>query len=157
MYPRSTAEIIAWAERERKQMTIFGHSTVQAVIVYRVKAPLVAAVNRLAAGRLTILEVIHILRVLWLVRRAIRELPEPTRENTWNPNTHILLDLRDYLLEHIRLTPDRVHFFEVVTKLGIICYDYDTPYRRMVDKCVEKLQASDWQPSPPPAPNVWKE
>lgn len=152
-------EIIAWAENERKQMTIFGRDDVQKTIIFRVKAPLVKAMNLLSRGRLHLSEVIFILRTLWAVKRIIdKELPDPTQDNTWHPNTRILLDLQDYILGHVRLTPDRVNLLRVVSKFIIIVYDFDTPYRQMIDRCVERLKQSDWKLEPnTPSPRFWKE
>ncbi len=154
----TTKEIIAWAEDKRRQMTIFGRSDVQSLMVHSVNASLVEAGNLLAAGHLRISNIVRIIRLLWLVKRILaNEIPEPTKENTWNPNTRVLIDIQDYIFDHIKLTKDRTNTLRVISKYIIYIYDYATPYRRMIDRCVMMLKASDWQPSPPPSPNVWKE
>jgi len=154
---RAPAELIAWANKMRKQMTIFGRSDIQAMIVHDIKLPLVRAVNRLITTP-TLYQFIFAVRVLWTVYRLVaNKLPEPTKANTWHPNTHRLIDVRDYALAHIRLTAPKKRFLSVVSKFIIMVHDYDTPYRPMISKCVELLIASGWEHMEEPDKRFWKE
>ena len=74
-------------------------------------------------------------------------LPEPTKENTWHPNSHKLIDIRDWFMENNQyFKPDSLHgracrgFFN----LAIAVYDFDHAYRDMGNAVAWKMIHSDW-------------
>lgn len=71
--------------------------------------------------------------------------PKPTRENCINPNTYILMDIRDKFLE-CESNPSRKALFEAAFKLLIAEYEHDPYYRYRLDWVLEQLMESDWQP-----------
>ena len=134
-----SATAIERAEAARRQMTVFGSLNVQTFIVHAIKAPMIFAFKHS--------------RILKLIDKV---LPEPTVENTWHPNTHRLLAIREDFFRHCNLTPERIHLLRVVSKFVIIIHDYDTPYRAMINWCVQELFKSGWEPGAPVSSKLWR-
>ena len=76
-------------------------------------------------------------------------LPEPTRENTFLPNIHILMDIRDEFLERVNI-PSRMELIEALFKIGISEYAHDTVYQCFLDWLAKRLGESNWV-----FPNRW--
>lgn len=77
--------------------------------------------------------------------RALNDLPEPTFENTWHPNSHRLIELRDEFFKHcVGLGTPRLKFMRAFINFIIIMYDYDRPYRDMMDWAKEALEKKGW-------------
>ena len=74
-----------------------------------------------------------------------KRLPEPTRENTTHPNTHILLDVRDRFFE-LENNPGRKELFESAFKIFICEYEHDPYYARRFDWLLEEIQKRGWTP-----------
>jgi len=86
-------------------------------------------------------------------------LPEPTKENTLEPNCHILLDIRDRFRERNTVKPA---LFEAAWKALICEYEHDPCYRNRLDWLLEELVESvldgEWKPRPTNHPSGgWKE
>ena len=84
-------------------------------------------------------------------------LPEPTKENTLHPNTHILLDIKDKFFEY-EDNPNRKALLEAGWKYFIAEYEHDPYYRYRFDWLIEQIIESDWKPRAIGCPIVcWKE
>lgn len=118
-------------------------------VIDKVKAPLMKAILSLA-----------------------KRIPEPTEENTINPNSHILMEIRDKFLEYEENPshPDkknhpldgRDHLFKGAFDLLIAEYEHDPYYRYRFDwfleELVEMVIGGYWRPRPPEHPLThWSE
>ena len=85
-------------------------------------------------------------------------LLEPTKDNTLEPNSHILLDIRDKFFEHYTL-PDRRTLFESAWKIFICEYEHDPHYRHigdwLIEELVESVMSGEWKPRPIGEPSGW--
>ena len=99
------------------------------------------------------------------IKKAITILanryPEPTRENTLNPNTHILLDIEDKFFQHETLLGRR-EMFRAIFKIFIAEYEHDPYYRSrinwVIEELVEATMDGKWLPRGANRPiNYWKE
>lgn len=101
--------------------------------------------------------------LLKLVAMFGDHFPEPTKENTWHPNSHHLIDLRDEFFRHCFIpNEERIKLLRIIFNFVIVIYDYDRPYRMMMDWCKEQLDRKQWAPRESEQPtkcnfNWWKE
>lgn len=107
------------------------------LMVYQIKAPLVSLLNLIAD-----------------------RLPEPTKENTIQPNSHILIKIRDEFFSRL-LIKHRIKPLRAIFNLFIIVYEFDEPYRQLIDWVVSRLFASraGWLPIERNKPDIkiWKQ
>jgi len=111
----------------------------QAAISLGIKALILKAQN------VNKLKTIWYLWYLWKAYKALSCLPEPTLENTSHPNIRNLIQARDWLLENCNLSEDRRTFIRRIINFGIIIYDYDSPWRWIIDSLREKLMEKTWE------------
>lgn len=93
-----------------------------------------------------------------------KRYPEPTRENTHLPNTHILLDLRDKFKKYednpyySPTRKGRQELFDAIWKIFIDEYEHDIYYRTRIDWIIEEIVNSEWKPRDMGYPNqCWNE
>lgn len=91
---------------------------------------------------------IHAIKVplLKIAGLIASKLPEPTKENTWHPNSHNLIEIRDEFFKHCKLNDERLQFIRVVFNFIIILYDFDPPWRWMIDSVKEEADKKKWEP-----------
>jgi hypothetical protein len=81
----------------------------------------------------------------------IKTIPRPTKENCNYPNSIILIEIRDWLIPHIEGLGIRCGALKIIFDGIIIIYEYDPPYRFLIDKCIEKIKnlidAGLWLPA----------
>lgn len=122
-------------------LTIYSSLPMQVYMIHAIKAPILASVGK---GNLKTR-----FQTIAKSLKAIDKLPEPTAENTWHPNTHNLLLLRDWLFAHwfirlICLIPPVKRLLRRITKGVVILYDFDPPWRWVLDSVKDKaLQGYD--------------
>ncbi len=137
MEQRTTREIIEWAESQKRQMTVFGSLPVQTYIVHAIKAPFCKILLRIFEKPLGVIDAIRILVELNKIRKRISDnLPEPTLENTWHPNTHILIEVMNEFFEYSDLRI-RERELKTMLKFATIINDYDPPYRFLINRFLE--------------------
>lgn len=84
-------------------------------------------------------------------------LPEPTRDNCTNPNTHILLDAMEKFLEYDTNDSKR-KLYKAAWKIGISEVEHDPSYADRGGWLIEFLANSDYKPRSQGHPNrLWKE
>lgn len=76
-------------------------------------------------------------------------LEEPTIENTWHPNSHTFIEIRDDFKKHnihnVSDKPDiRGKAYLGMLNLLVAVYEFDLFYRERIDWGVKKVIASDW-------------
>lgn len=69
--------------------------------------------------------------------------PEPTKDHTQLPRTHILIDIQDRFFE-LENNPGRDALFRAMWKMFIIEYEHDPYYQRRIDWIVEEITKSGW-------------
>ena len=119
-----------------RQRTIYFTFPMQSVISLSIKALISKAfrVNRFKA-----------IWYLWKAYRRLIYLPEPTLENTWHPNTHNLIQARDWLLKNCGLSDNRKSIIRTLINFVIILYDFDSPWRWIIDSLREKMLEMEWK------------
>jgi len=130
-------EAIARAENIRKHISVFGSLPVQVFIVHAIKAPLCKILRRVLDGPIGLVELIRILLELRRIRdRILLKLPEPVKDNTCYPNTHILIDVFGEFFERLQL-PSRGKELKAICKSIEIIYEFDPPYRFLINRLIE--------------------
>ncbi len=107
-------------------------------LVYGVKEPLKKCLSHKAT-------VSHAF-ALYKVYRHISEFPEPTIENTSDPNTHELIQFGDEFFQRIRIGSDEVAVLKTIIRF-IILMRYDEPYKQFQDWWADRIrQDPKWRP-----------
>jgi len=157
----TAAEIVAWAEKQRLQMSVFGLLEVQVFIKHAIKYPLMHILNlisdhqipshlrgfsKVRTGALRYWDLVRLLILLFRIRnRILNKLPEVTKKTTWHSNSHILIDMEREFFEGLRM-PSREKELRAMWKIGTIFLDYDKPYRFLGNKVLKLWlkHADDW-------------
>ncbi len=143
--------------REFKWLTVFSSLPMQVYIGRAIKIPLRDALVRLLGKPLNMFELIHILLELNRIKKLVLKLPEPTKENTWRPTSHTLIEVRDEFFAHLDM-PSREKELRAIWNFGIIINDYDIPYRHLINRAVEIFREKEWVIDDPGEPKqYWKE
>lgn len=129
-----------------KHQTIYSSLPVQSYMIQMVKKPILDSVPIIFAKDATKIRKLRATVELWRALKALAHLPAPTIENTWHPNTHNLIELRDWIVSRIRLSGNRNAFIEILFNLAIIIYDFDPPWRWIMDSVKDKAFKMDWKP-----------
>lgn len=79
------------------------------------------------------------------IEKAASLLPEPTLENTYHPNSHKLIKIRDRFMEY-EDNNFKIKLFKAAFNLLIIEYEHDEYYRDRFDWIVEVLREIKWRP-----------
>ena len=119
-----------------------------------VKAPLVEGLGLFLSSRNPI-QRIKGLKKLYHSLKSMEQLPYPTRENTTEPNSLILIDTRDEIISKLKL-PLRIPPIVSLINFAIIMR-YDEPYKQLMDQMVDRLRASAWQRGDKPDILIWKQ
>ena len=129
-----------------KKKTIYSSLPMQVFMIHAIKKPLIEGVNTLFSPDAKLKDKIGAIRELWKAFKAFQKMPEPTKENTWHPNSHNLIEIRDEFFKHCFLDEIRRRFIRNIFNFVIILYDFDAPWRMMIDWCVEEWLKKDWKP-----------
>ena len=111
---------------------------------------------------------IFLLLEVWRIVSGILKYPEPTRENTKEPATHVLFDIWDEFFKYesnIYYSPTRqgrVPLYQAVRRVMVSEVEHDGDYSERVTwflkKLAEKYVSGEWPALPPWAPtNCWKD
>ncbi len=128
------------------QRTVYFSLAMQLYMTETIKKPLLHAIGVLFSKDSSRIQKAKALKILWDVFEAMKGLPEPTKENTWHPNSHNLIDLRDWLFEHCNLNLLRMGLIRRVINFVIILIDFDPPWRWIFDSLREKAMKMEWKP-----------
>jgi len=97
---------------------------------------------------------------LVLVLNLVARLPEPTKETCKFPNSHHLVDKRDRFFQHIKWGI-RDNALRAIINFAIIMYEYDPPYRRLMNwwlkELVELYNEGEWIETPDKHKRGWIE
>jgi hypothetical protein len=142
-YEQEVARINAEVKR-RQTLGVYSQPKNQLAIM-DIKAKLLTAVSTIAdhdKGKWEKLRAVASLRGLV---KDIHLLPEPTEATTWHPNSHQLIKVRDEFFRRCGLGTPRQQLIRAVLNFVIMIYDYDRPYRDLIDWAKQELD-KDWTP-----------
>jgi hypothetical protein len=128
------------------QKTVYYSLPMQMYMAEKIKKPLLQAFQILFEKQSSRLDQLKALKMLWKVSVSLKGLPEPTKGNTWHPNTHHLIDLRDWLIERLNLNQARNSFIRRVMNFVIVLYDFDPPWRFIFDSFKDEAMKKEWKP-----------
>jgi len=90
-------------------------------------------------------------------------LPDPTYENVLEPNSHVLLDMRNKFFSYYH-NPSKMNLFQATWKIAIAENEHDPHYRSLVfgwlvEEVVEAVLDGRWKPRliGHPGPSTWNE
>ena len=88
-------------------------------------------------------------------------LPEPTKDNTLEPNSLILLEKRDKFFRYYKF-PNRIELYNAVWKILIDEYEHDPQPRNifqwLLEELIEEVLSGRWKPRPSGHPSgLWGE
>ena len=122
--------------------------------IKKVKIPLERAIVLLDAPNISWWK--RILLIIEIIHFA-KKYPSPTRGNVKDHNALILLDVRDWFLEHYGKQGKHAMLRAGITLL-VVEYAHDPDYRWMFHLLLEELARRDWHERPPDAfPQFWEE
>lgn len=101
----------------------------------KVKNPLKKALNSLTNKHSGLFA--RIIALIQIVR-MIRRYPEPTKENTVNPNSHVFIDVWDELIEYDELEVSK-QLWRAFKKITVCEYEHDPPYKERMDMFLMRL------------------
>jgi len=110
-------------ERQRRQARCLYGSKYQMFITKMIKRPLMT-----------------------IMSAVLHQMPEPTIENTWHPNAHRMITVRDEFKVNCSLPPERKDTILAMMNFAIMLYDYDPPYRDLMDWAKERIDELGWEP-----------
>lgn len=132
-------------------LTLFGLNRVQRVIIAVLIAIIMIVMGK---GK-------YLPKIAWMPQKILRSLegiPTPTKEDTYCPNTHILIDAEREYFKHFYHEQDRARFMRAFFKFLIILYYYDLPWRLKIDWVLRFLHNQSWiEPTyPDNIKNAWR-
>lgn len=138
---------------QKQRMTLYGSLPYQTFMVHAIKAPLMEGIGILTNPAASQTQKI---RALYKIRKALKafekNFPEPSltaKEGEpgycWHPNSQRLIALRDEFFTHCKLGGSRDKLMRLGINFVIVIYDYDPPYRMMIDWWADKLQMKNWK------------
>lgn len=83
-------------------------------------------------------------------------LPEPTKERTRLPNTHILIDTEEWFFNHYT-NKGRKALLKAFWKIVIVENEHDGDMSDLLNAVLGKIKESDWKPRLKHPKNWWKE
>jgi len=128
------------------QKTVYFTLGMQMYMTETIKKPLIHAFNVMFNPKAKKFDKVRAGKALWDVLKALKGLPEPTKDNTWHPNTHKLIDLRDWLFERCFLGKERMNLVGRVINFVIVLYDFDPPWRWIFDSLLGEALKEEWKP-----------
>ena len=104
------------------------------------------------------IELIRVVKGAKDILPLIREIPRPTIENCKYPNSKLLCELRDWFCGNLQLEI-RNKALETIINGVIIIYEYDPPYRHLIDLWLMKIfdlyREGLWLPIKAGEPSRW--
>lgn len=133
--------------------TIYYSIPVQLFMIYNIKKPILEGMETIFNPWAPAATKWKATRQVWKALKAIQKLPEPTIERTWHPNTHNLIKLRDWLFEccfpgwlKIGFIRKPIKFIRGLVNFPIILYDFDPPWRWIIDNFKDEALKMEWLP-----------
>jgi len=139
-----------------KYETIYSSLPVQSLVISTIKKPILEAIPVIFNPEASKIEKLKAAVKLWRGLQALSNLPRPTLENTWHPNSHNLIVIRDWVLDclsvrnkqgiYAGLNSTRLGLIDKLFNLVIIIYDFDPPWRWILDSVKDNAFDMSWKP-----------
>ncbi len=126
--------------------TVYATIPMQLYMMHSIKQPIIDSIETIFNPDASKIDKFKAARKLWKVYHSISKLPEPTLENTWHPNSHNLIILRDWLFKRCFLSKQRMGLVRQLINFAIIVIDFDPPWRWILDSLREEACKMEWQP-----------
>lgn len=126
--------------------TIYSSIPMQLFMIHSIKKPILDGVRTIFNPKASKIDKLRASRKLWKAIQLISKMPEPTVENTWHPNTHNLIRLRDWFFTRCSLDSQRTGLIKRLMDFVIILYDFDPPWRWIFDSLREEALQMEWKP-----------
>lgn len=124
--------------------SLFTTKPVQKTLIKDIQKPIVDTFSVLYSAprntRFILLVLIEVIKTLWHIYR----LPRPTKANTNKHNTHILIELRDWFLEHEHPNSMRRAMYDGLLSFVAQKYDWDGYNGSRLDAWLRQWKKSDW-------------
>jgi len=135
-----------------RRKTVYSSFDYQKVMIEDIKRPLLENLMIILSPDSSKSDILKALLNLMKVLRRFEKYPEPQRgihpetglPYVWNPNSLRLIELRDEFFSHCKLGGLRERILRAGINFIIIIYDYDPPYRFMLEWWIEKLEPKHW-------------
>lgn len=122
--------------------TIYSSLPVQVFMIHAIKTPLMEGIGEFFSLRIK--NKIQSIKKILKAYKAFQKLPEPFEGNTWHPNTHNIISLKEWFCKRYWfLRPIRKHIRRLFDFWAII-YDFDPPWRMMMDELREESLHLEW-------------
>ncbi len=129
-----------------KNRTIYATVPMQIYMTRSIKEPILEAIETIFDKDASPIKKLRAAKQLWKAFQAMGKLPEPTFENTWHPNSHNIIRLREWLFERCRLWGQRNFMIRRIMNFVIIVYEFDQPWRFVFDSLREEALTMEWKP-----------
>ncbi len=126
--------------------TVYSTVPMQLYMIHNIKAPIVDSVETICNPDAGKIDKLRAAAKLWKAFQAISKMPEPMIENTWHPNSHNLIMLRDWLFKRCELNDKRMGLIRRLMNFVIILYDFDPPWRWVMDSLKDEALKMEWKP-----------
>jgi hypothetical protein len=146
-------------EEAKKRQTVYSSFDYQKVMIEDIKRPMLESLMVILSPESsktgTLKALLNLAKVL---NKFESSFPEPQRgihpetglPYIWNPNSKRLIEYRDEFFSHCKLGGIRERILRAGINFIIIIYDYDPPYRFMIEWWAKKLEIKNWNHDIPP-------
>jgi hypothetical protein len=141
-------------KQQQERITVYSSLPYQTFMVHAIKAPVVEGVFTIFSPTANKAQKTQAMLKAYRGLKAFEDkFPEPQHGNepttglpyAWHPNSHALIDLRDEFFKHCHLNDGRCRLLRTFINAVIIIYDYDPPYRMMIDWWAQQLNIQNWR------------
>ncbi len=141
-------------EKQLERVTVYSALPHQTFMVHGIKAPMIQSIVTIISPESSDMDRF---KALLQARRVLanfeKNFPEPQHgiepisglPYVWHPNSHTLIDIRDEYFKHCQLEQPRLKLLRMGIDFVIIIYDYDPPYRMMIDWWAKQLKILNWR------------
>lgn len=130
------------------EATVYSTIPMQLYMMHSIKNPILNSIETIFNPDASKLDKFKSGRNLLKAFKAISKMPEPTIENTWHPNSHNMIILRDHLLKRLtplKLSDARRNIISRFFNLLITINDFDPPWRWMIDSVKDEALKMKWE------------
>ena len=128
----------------KKSEKFYGERDLQNLMIAEIHQPLKDSLNILMSPSKSPLAKIRAINRLRKLVKVINEIPEPTKDRTHFPNTHVLIELRDWFFGHDTNEAYR-EIYRAIWNLAIIKYEVDPQIQRRINLLLKEWQKKPWE------------
>jgi len=121
--------------------TIYSAGEWQKVLVDEIQVPGKEFLDLVATKKFSPRDILKAIRAI----KSIMAMPEPTKENTGKPNSHILIDIKEDFFRHINIGRPYLGIFKLLFNYLIIKHDYDEFYESCLNWMLGEIMRRGWR------------